>query len=84
MTESAGDPHQDDDAATPRQRWEHGDDLDADARREAAGQIGRRATIWFVPLVLVGLLLTGLGIPWWISLAAMTVVMAVLVFEIEI
>lgn len=84
MAGEADDAHQGDDADSPRQRWEHGDDLDADARRDAAGQIGRRALIWFVPLVLVGLLLIGLGIPWWISLAAMAVVMAVLVFEIEI
>lgn len=37
-----------------------------------------------MPLTLVGILITALGIPWWISTIAMMLVMAILVFEIEI
>jgi hypothetical protein len=74
----------DDGVDSPRRRWEQGDDIDADARREAARQIGRRALIWTVPLLLVGLLITALGIPWWISAGSMALVMVVLVFEVDI
>ncbi|MFN3216678.1 MAG: hypothetical protein ACE367_09310 [Acidimicrobiales bacterium] len=87
MANSGGEPLDDgygDDEDSPRRRWEQGDDLDADERRAAARQIGRRAAIWVVPLTLVGILITALGIPWWISTIAMVLAMAVLVFEIEI
>lgn len=59
-------------------------DPDADARSEALRFMARRTLIWAVPLTLVGLLLIGLGIPWWISVLAMLAVLAVLVFELEI
>lgn len=85
MADGAGDPLQNGYGEdSPRRRWEQGDDLDADARREAARQIGRRAALWVVPLALVGLLITALGIPWWISTLAMALVMVILVFEIDL
>jgi len=59
-------------------------DADADARSEALRFIGRRLAIWAAPLTLVGALLIGLGIPWWISVLAMLAVLAVVVFEIDI
>lgn len=59
-------------------------DPDADARSEALRFMARRTLTWAVPLSLVGLLLIGLGIPWWISVPAMLAVLAVLVFELEI
>jgi 4-hydroxybenzoate polyprenyltransferase len=71
------------DEDSPRRRWEQGDDLDAEERRAAAREIGRRAAIWIVPLTLVAILITALGIPWWISFLAMALVMAILVFEID-
>jgi hypothetical protein len=86
MADRPGDPSHnghDEDDDSPRRRWEQGNDLDADARREAARQIGRRAAIWVVPLTLVGVLITTLGIPWWISTIAMAAVMGILVFEID-
>lgn len=86
MTADAAGPEREgrDDEDSPRSRWERGDDLDAEERRAAARQIGRRAAIWTVPLLLVGLLITALGIPWWISTIAMVSVMAILVFEIDL
>lgn len=46
--------------------------------------LARRAAIWVVPLILLGVLLTALGIPGWISTIAMVVAMIILVFEVEI
>lgn len=68
------------------QRAPHWDqpDPDQELRREALRKVGRRAAIWTIPLAIVGLLLIGLGIPWWISVGAMVAVLAVLVFEIDI
>ena len=80
-TEPTPDGH-DDEADSPRRRWEQGDD--AEARRGAARHLGRRAVILIVPVLLVGVLITALGIPWWISVGALALVMAVLVFEIDI
>lgn len=59
-------------------------DPDGDARNEALRFMARRTAIWAVPLALVGALLVGLGIPVWISVIAMLVVLAVLVFEIDL
>lgn len=59
-------------------------DPDDDARREAARFIARRTAIWAVPLTLVGILLSALGIPVWISVAAMVILLVVLVLEIDI
>jgi len=58
-------------------------DPDAEARSEALRFVARRTAVWAVPLTLVGLLLIGLGIPWWISVLAMLSVLAVLVFELD-
>lgn len=58
-------------------------DADADARSEALRFIGRRLAIWTAPLALLGALLIGLGIPWWISVLAMLAVLAIVVFEID-
>jgi len=63
---------------------EESPDPDGDARNEALRFMARRTAIWAVPLALVGLLLVGLGIPLWISVVAMLVVLAVLVLEIEL
>ena len=59
-------------------------DPDAEARREALGEMGRRVAIWAVPLFILGLLLTALGIPVWISFSAMGLVLIFLVFEIDL
>lgn len=59
-------------------------DPDAEARREALGQMGRRLAIWAVPLAVMALLLTALGIPVWISVGATVLVLIVLVFEIDL
>jgi hypothetical protein len=62
------------------------DDGDGDekARREALEFIARRALIWAAPLTIVGVLLIALGIPWWLSTAAMVATLAVLVLEIDL
>lgn len=59
-------------------------DPDDDARREAAQFILRRTAIWALPLTLVAILMTALGIPLWISVVSMLVLLAVLVFEIDL
>lgn len=59
-------------------------DPDADARAEALRFMGRRFAIWSLPLSILGLLLVGLGIPWWISVTAMAIVLAIVVFEIDL
>lgn len=59
------------------------DDPDGDARREALHHIGRRTAIWAAPLTIVGILLVALGIPVWISVVTMLVVLAVVVLEID-
>ncbi len=59
-------------------------DPDHEARKEAAQFIVRRTAIWAVPLTLVALLMTALGIPLWISVAATVVLLIVLVFEIDL
>ena len=64
-------------------RFDETPDPDSDARSEALRFIARRTAIWAVPLAAVGALLVGLGIPLWISVVAMLIVLAVLVFEID-
>lgn len=58
------------------------DDPDAGERAEALHYVGRRLAIWTVPLGLIAVLLTALGIPWWVSFGAMALVLAAVVFEI--
>lgn len=60
------------------------DDLDRESRNDALRVVGRRAAIWAVPLAIVGALLVGLGIPLWISVGAIVLVLAILVFEVDI
>ena len=60
------------------------DDPDRASRDEALRFIARRTLIWAIPLTLVGALLIGLGIPAWISVGAMVLMLIVLVFEIDI
>ncbi len=60
------------------------EDPDAASREEALRFIARRTAIWAVPLTLIGALLIGLGIPWWISVGAMAIVLIILIFEIDI
>ena len=60
------------------------DDPDDEARKEALHFILRRTAIWALPLTLVGLLMSALGIPVWLSAGAMLVVLAVLVLEIDL
>ena len=59
-------------------------DPDREARNEALAHIGKRTLIWALPLTVVGALLVGLGIPLWISVIAMVVVLAILVLELDI
>ena len=59
-------------------------DLDAEVRAEALYFVFRRTAIWAIPLTIVGALLVALGIPLWISVIAMVLVLAMLVFEVEI
>jgi hypothetical protein len=60
------------------------EDLDRASRNEALRAVARRAAIWMVPLAIVGALLAGLGIPLWISVGAMVLMLAILVFEVDI
>ncbi len=60
------------------------DDPDRDARSEALRFIGRRTLVWALPLALVGALLVGLGIPIWVSIIAMLLVLLVLVLELDL
>lgn len=60
------------------------DDPDRASRDEALQFIARRTLIWAVPLTLIGALLVGLGIPVWISVIAMILMLVVLVFEIDL
>lgn len=60
------------------------DDPDQASREEALRFIARRTLIWAIPLALVGALLVGLGIPVWISVIAMVLMLIVLVFEIDL
>ena len=60
------------------------EDLDRESRNQALRVIARRAAIWMVPLTVVGALLIGLGIPLWISVGAMVLMLAILVFEVDI
>lgn len=60
------------------------EDLDRASRNEALRVVARRAAIWMVPLAIVGALLVGLGIPLWISVGAMVLMLAILVFEVDI
>ena len=60
------------------------DDPDRASRDEALQFIARRTLIWAIPLTLVGALLIGLGIPAWISVGAMVLMLIVLVFEIDV
>ncbi len=59
-------------------------DPDQEARNEALAHVGKRLAIWALPLTVVGALLVGLGIPLWISVIAMVVVLAILVLELDI
>ena len=59
-------------------------DPDAEVRAEALYVVFRRIAIWAIPLMLAGALLVALGIPLWISMVAMLLVLAMLVFELEI
>ncbi len=59
-------------------------DEDAEVRSEALRFILRRTMIWAVPLALVAALLVALGIPVWISVVAMLVVLVVVVFEVDL
>ena len=59
-------------------------DPDAEAQSEALRFILRRTAIWALPLALVGALLVGLGIPLWISVVAMLVVLAIVVLELDL
>ncbi len=60
------------------------EDLDRESRNQAMRVVARRAAIWMVPLTVVGALLIGLGIPLWISVGAMVLMLAILVFEVDI
>ena len=60
------------------------EDPDRASRDEALQFIARRTAIWALPLALIGALLVGLGIPVWISVIAMVVMLIVLVFEIDL
>ncbi len=59
-------------------------DPDAEVRAEALYFVFRRTAIWAIPLTIVGALLVALGIPLWISVVAMLLVLAMLVFEVGI
>lgn len=60
------------------------DDPDRASRNEAFGFVGRRLAIFGVPLLLIGLLLVGLGIPWWITGGVVLVTLVILVFEVDV
>jgi hypothetical protein len=59
-------------------------DPDREARNEALAHVSKRLAIWAIPLAVVGALLVGLGIPLWISIVAILVVLVVLVLELDI
>jgi membrane protein YdbS with pleckstrin-like domain len=58
-------------------------DPDDEARRDALDIIVRRALVWALPLTLAAALVVALGIPWWIGIGAVVVVLAIVVFEID-
>jgi membrane protein YdbS with pleckstrin-like domain len=60
------------------------DDPDAEGRREAVDTILRRALLWILPLTVLAALLVALGIPWWISVAAVVAALAIVVLEIDL
>lgn len=68
----------------PRDHQPVGPDPGDEDRDEAIRQLARRAGIWAVPVIGIGILITALGIPFWISLIAMVLAMVILVFEVEI
>ena len=57
---------------------------DDQARAETIRFIARRTLIWFVPLLLVGILLVALGLPVWVVVIALAVALAIVVFELDL
>lgn len=64
------------------------DDAAADPDRLVQGEairfVARRALIWFVPLVALGVLLAILGLPTWIVIAVVIVAFGVVIFELDL
>lgn len=54
---------------------------DDDARRDAARHYLRIGLVWGVPMVLLGGLAIGLGVPWWLVLAILAVIVVWMIFE---
>ena len=61
-----------------------GRDLDRVDQGAALRFMARRVIVWAVPLVLVGILLVGLGLPVWVIVVALATAMAIVVFEFEL
>jgi len=59
-------------------------DEDDQARADAIRFMARRVLIWFAPLLVVGILLVALGLPVWIVVVALTVALAIVVFELDL
>ena len=56
-------------------------DPDREARDEALRSIGRRLAIVAIPAIVVGILVTALGVPLWITLIGLAFFVGVLLFE---
>jgi hypothetical protein len=60
---------------------EHRRPDDRSARNDALARIGKRALFAIVPALLIGLVVTALGVPWWIVFAVLIVVLFVVLFQ---
>lgn len=60
------------------------EDPDAISARRAAKIIGRRALIWLVPMALLAVFVTALGIPAWIAIVVVGIAYAFVVLDLDL
>ncbi|HEV8295688.1 MAG TPA: hypothetical protein VGQ20_00275 [Acidimicrobiales bacterium] len=54
---------------------------DRAARNEAIARMGKRALIAIVPVLFIGIIVTALGVPWWIVFGTLIVVLFIILFQ---
>lgn len=59
-------------------------DADRLGQRHAVRSMARRALIWSVPLLVIGILLVALGLPVWLIVLAIAAALAIAVIEPEL